>query len=163
MVKIDLGKGLLRKGFSERALEGGLVISIHLLAIDPGSKKCGLAVVNEQKNVLVKKVIAIEQLKKTVENLEKEFGLTQIIIGDRTNSKRIQESLAFFGKPIVTVNEDKSTIEGRYRYLKENTKGLARLIPIGLRVPKQPFDDYVAVILAERYLKIIQQQSGENI
>jgi RNase H-fold protein (predicted Holliday junction resolvase) len=133
------------------------------LAIDPGSKKCGLAVVDEKIQVLVKKVIPIERLKETIEDFEKKFGLTQIIIGDRTNSNYIRESLTSFGIPIVTIDEDKSTIEGRYRYLKEHTKGLARLMPIGLRVPKEPFDDYVAVILAERYLRIIHRQSGENI
>ena len=124
------------------------------MAIDPGRKKCGLAIVNNKAQVIVQKVIPVEKLKATVIALEKEFGFTQIIVGDRTYHQYIRESLVFLGKPLVIVDEDKSTLEGRYRYLKENTKGLARLIPIGLRVPKQPFDDYVAVILAERYLKV---------
>ena len=32
-------------------------------------------------------------------------------------------------------------------------KGIARLIPKGMRTPPEPIDDYAAVILAERYLK----------
>ena len=133
-----------------------------MLAIDPGSKKCGIAVVNDKVQVLTKEVIPIERLKETVEALDKEFGVDQIIVGDRTNSRSIQQCLVSFRKPIITVNEDKSTLEGRYRYLKENTKGLACIIPIGLRIPKQPFDDYVAVILAERYLENNPIPSGEE-
>ncbi len=133
-----------------------------MLAIDPGSKKCGIAVVNDKVQVLTKEVIPIERLKETVEALDKEFGVDQIIVGDRTNSRSIQQCLVSFRKPIITVNEDKSTLEGRYRYLKENTKGLASIIPIGLRIPKQPFDDYVAVILAERYLENNPIPSGEE-
>ncbi len=132
---------------------GGLHISIHLLAIDPGRQKCGLAVVNEKAQVLTKEVIPVERLKEKVEALEEEFGLNKIVVGDRTNSGYIRQCLVFLKKPIIIVNEDKSTLEGRYRYLRENTKGLARIIPIGLRIPKEPFDDYVAVILAERFLK----------
>ena len=132
---------------------GGLGISIHLLSVDPGSKKCGVAVVDDKGQVLTKMIIGIEQLEETVAVLNQEFGVDQIIIGDRTNSRYTRQCLLSFQKPIITINEDKSSLEGRYRYLKENTRGLARFIPIGLRVPKQPFDDYVAVILAERYLK----------
>lgn len=128
-------------------------ISYHLLAIDPGSKKCGLAVVTEDTRVLRKMVISLELLNETILALDQEFHLTMILVGDRTNSRYIRERLTIFKIPIIAVNEDKSTVEGRYRYLKENTKGLARLIPIGLRTPKCPFDDYVAVVLAERYLK----------
>lgn len=123
------------------------------MAIDPGRKKCGLAIVTAKAQILTKKVIPIERLKETVESFDKEFGVDQIIVGDRTNSRYVRQCLVFMKKPIISVNEDKSTLEGRYRYLKENTKGLARFIPIGLRIPKQPFDDYVAVILAERFLK----------
>ncbi len=133
-------------------LRGGFYISIHLLAIDPGRQKCGLAVVNEKAQVLTKEVIPVERLKEKVEALEEEFGLNKIIVGDRTNSSHIRQCLVSFKKPIMIVNEDKSTLEGRYRYLKENTRGLARIIPIGLRIPREPFDDYVAVILAERFL-----------
>jgi RNase H-fold protein (predicted Holliday junction resolvase) len=128
-------------------------ISGHLLAIDPGSKKCGLAVVTNEGQVLKKMVVPIERLNEIVSALEQEFSLTMILVGDRTNSKYIRECLTMFQLPIVVVDEDQSTVEGRYRYLKENTRGLARLIPIGLRIPKSPFDDYVAVVLAERYLK----------
>lgn len=123
------------------------------MAIDPGRQKCGLAVVNEKAQVLTQEVIPVERLKEKVAALDEEFGLNKIIVGDRTNSSYVRQCLVSFKKPIITVNEDESTLEGRYRYLRENTKGFARFIPIGLRIPREPFDDYVAVILAERFLK----------
>lgn len=98
-------------------------------------------------------VIPLEHLIETVFGLQQEFRLVLIVVGDRTHSKTIREMLTPLKLPIIRVNEDKSSIEGRYRYLRENSKGFARLIPIGLRIPKRPFDDYVAVVLAERYLK----------
>jgi hypothetical protein len=98
-------------------------------------------------------VISLERLIETVVNLHQEFRLELIVVGDRTHSKIIREMLTPVKLPIIRVNEDKSSIEGRYRYLKEKTTGFARLLPLGLRIPKQPFDDYVAVVLAERYLK----------
>jgi RNase H-fold protein (predicted Holliday junction resolvase) len=76
-----------------------------------------------------------------------------IVLGDRTHSKEVRAILKLFNVPIEVVDENRSSMEGRYRYLKENTVGFAKLLPIGLRAPKHPFDDYVAVVLAERFLK----------
>lgn len=109
--------------------------------------------VNTKADVLKKLVVPIENLQNTVFALHQEFQLRLIVVGDRTCSRIIREMLAPLKLKVETVDEDKSSMEGRYRYLAENTKGLARIIPIGLRTPKQPFDDYVAVVIAERYLK----------
>lgn len=128
-------------------------MQVNILAIDPGSHKCGLAVVNEESHVLAKMVIGVEELADTVSSLRQQFEITRIILGDRTRSKAFKASLKQFNLPIVMVDENRSSIEGRIRYLQENTHGLKKLIPIGLRVPKRPFDDYVAVVLAERYFK----------
>lgn len=124
-----------------------------LLAIDPGIQKCGLAVVTDQVTVIKKMVIPSPDLIEVVTKLNHEFRLAMVVVGDRTSSKRVREKLISLNIPIIMVDEHKSSLEGRYRYLRENTKGLVRFIPIGLRVPKEPYDDYVAVILAERFLK----------
>jgi RNase H-fold protein (predicted Holliday junction resolvase) len=126
---------------------------VNILAIDPGSQKCGMAVVDDESHVLAKMVISVEELGQTVLRLHQQFSITRIVLGDRTRSKSFKASLKQFNLPITLVDENRSSIEGRIRYLKENTHGLKKLLPIGLRVPDRPFDDYVAVILAERYLK----------
>jgi RNase H-fold protein (predicted Holliday junction resolvase) len=125
-----------------------------ILAIDPGSQKCGVAVVGEQGEVIYKATVATLELLPAVTEQVRRHTITVIVLGNRTGSKAIEAALLPLAFPIKFVEEDQSSLEGRYRYLRENTTGLARLLPIGLRVPKQPFDEYVAVILAERYLKL---------
>lgn len=116
--------------------------------------KCGLAVVTNQTTVLNKRTVGLKDLTDTVQRLCAEYSVSVIVIGDRTHSKIIRTNLTTaLELPIIMVNEDRSSMEGRYRYLKENSRGLLRLLPIGLRIPREPYDDYVAVILAERFLK----------
>lgn len=81
------------------------------------------------------------------------YRISSFVVGDRTNSKIIGDILKPFGLPIEMVDENNSSFEGRRRYLRDHSKGLLRLIPIGLRIPGEAYDDYVAVILAERFLK----------
>ncbi|MGE5607206.1 MAG: hypothetical protein ACM3YE_16135 [Bacteroidota bacterium] len=81
------------------------------------------------------------------------YQISSFVVGDRTNSKIIGDILKPFGLPIEMVDENNSSFEGRRRYLRDHSKGLLRLIPIGLRIPGEAYDDYVAVILAERFLK----------
>jgi RNase H-fold protein (predicted Holliday junction resolvase) len=131
-----------------------IAIQFTVLAIDPGSMKCGLAVVTNQMTVLNKMTVDLQGLIDTVRRLCAEYSVPVIVIGDRTHSKKIFTNLtALLQLPIVMVDEDRSSLEGRYRYLKENSRGLSKILPIGLRVPREPYDDYVAVILAERFLK----------
>jgi RNase H-fold protein (predicted Holliday junction resolvase) len=131
-----------------------ILIQFTVLAVDPGKFKCGLAVVTNQGIVFEKSIIRLPDLKGAVIMLSNRFLISAIVLGDRTNSKTIHFSLATeVGVPIVLVDEDKSSLEGRYRYLKENTRGLSKILPLSLRIPRQPYDDYVAVILAERFFK----------
>ena len=136
-------------------LEEEMMNPIHrnILAIDPGNQKCGLAITDHEGTVLKKMVAPADKLVEMVGALCREFSIAVIVIGDRTYSKKVRESLQSLNLAIESVDENRSSIEGRYRYLKENTTGLAKLLPIGLRTPKQPYDDYVAVVLAERFLK----------
>jgi hypothetical protein len=113
-----------------------------------------LAIVGDQGEVIHKAIVATSVLFQAVIEQTGQYAIAVIVLGNRTKSKDIQAALLQLAIPLELVEEDKSTLEGRYRYLRENTTGLARLLPIGLRIPKQPFDDYVAVILAERYLKL---------
>lgn len=123
-----------------------------ILAIDPGNQKCGLALVDLEGKVLEKKVIAAADLLEQVAALQQEYGFELIVLGDRTNSKKFKAKLHPLGYPVELVDEDQSSVEGRRRYLKDNVRGIKKLIPLGLQTPDQPYDDYVAVILAERYL-----------
>ena len=54
---------------------------------------------------------------------------------------------------ITLVDEHLTTLEARARYFVEHPPtGLKRLLPVSMQVPPEPYDDYVAVILGERFL-----------
>ena len=131
-----------------------------IIAIDPGREKCGIAVVHQKQGVLTQKVINTKELNLVVEQLIAEYHTSTVVIGDRTSSREAKESLEQIkvaDQPLVVilVDEHHSTDQARLRYWSENPpRGFMRLIPVTMQVPPKPVDDYVAVILAERYFAL---------
>lgn len=126
-----------------------------LLAVDPGREKCGVAVVTYARTVLEQEIISTAELPIRIAYQVGRYGINLIVMGDRTGARAVRDSLrqAGFQLEIAFVDEDRSSELGRRRYLLANPgKGLSRLLPVGLRTPDHPYDDYVAVILAERFL-----------
>lgn len=128
-----------------------------IIAVDPGREKCGIAVVRQEKGVLMQEVIATAQLQVVVQKLLVEHKVEKIVIGDGTSSHEAKEQLENIiteGKAaeVIFVDERHSTDQARIRYWQEHPpKGWKKLIPVTMQVPPKPVDDYVAVILAERY------------
>jgi len=126
---------------------------VTVLAIDPGKDKCGLAVVQPGR-VLHREVVARDRLAGRVAELVGEYAAHVIVIGDATGSQGVLREVSGLGRPVELVPEGGTSLEARRRYFREHPpRGLARLVPEGLRVPPRPVDDYVAVILAERFLE----------
>lgn len=127
------------------------------LAIDPGREKFGYAVVQQDGNVLQKGIGKTGELLALVFRILAEFEVKMIILGDRTGSKdfgrRLLAGMQETPITIVKVNEDNSSREGRLRYLQDHRHGWRRFVPLGLQTPSEAYDDYVAVILGERYLR----------
>lgn len=125
-----------------------------VVAIDPGSDKCGLAVVRPDGSVVEQSVIASSQVAREVGRAVDQYGIEILILGDGTAAAKIKNQLqqsAFFLETVM-VDEHHSTEQGRRRYFQNHPPtGWRRLIPLGLQTPPRPYDDYVAVILAERY------------
>jgi len=64
--------------------------------------------------------------------------------------------------PVTMVSEELTSRLARERYWEDNPpRGLARLIPLGLRVPPRPVDDYAALIIAERLLEQTSPQTAD--
>jgi RNase H-fold protein (predicted Holliday junction resolvase) len=127
-----------------------------ILAIDPGRRKCGLAVVGAGGRVLYQAVAPTEEVGAVVRELVAQWRVTRLVLGDRTTSQRLREDLRRAGVTLAptSVDEHRSSEEGRRRYFRENPpKGWRRLLPATLQTPPRPIDDYVAIILAERYLR----------
>ena len=126
-----------------------------VLAIDPGRDKCGLALLRGDGEVLKQSVVRTAEVGDTVAVLVQRHPGAVVIVGDRTGGRDISATLdKRLQQKTVLVDEHRSTEEGRRRYFRENPpRGWRRLLPLGLQTPPRPYDDYVAVIIAERYLE----------
>jgi len=136
--------------------EGNAVISHPpLLAVDPGREKCGIAVVTLQREVLERTIIDTPHLPMRLAHFVGRYAIEMVVLGDRTYAREVATLIRSAGLrlEIIFVDEHRSSELGRQRFLIEHpARGWRRLLPIGLRSPNRPYDDYVAVILAERYL-----------
>jgi RNase H-fold protein (predicted Holliday junction resolvase) len=126
-----------------------------VLAVDPGRDKCGIAVLKADGQVLHRGIVSADQVAEEVSRLAKEYGVARLLLGDRTATKAVRDRLGRSECPLapVLVDEHRSSEQGRRRYFRDNPpRGWRRLLPTGLQTPPRAYDDYVAVILAERYL-----------
>lgn len=125
-----------------------------VVAIDPGSAKCGVAVVDDALKVYEQEIVPTPQLTEKVKVLAQNHNILALVVGKGTGSHPLRTALTeqFPSLPLHLVDENFSTLEARERYFEMNPpRWLQRLLPKGLRVPPCPIDDYVAVLLAERY------------
>lgn len=135
----------------------------YILAIDPGREKNGVVVVSYDREVVCRAVVETGRLIAHIEELLAGYQIKMVVVGHRTGGKALIKKLKEAGLAekvggITTVDEDYSTEEGRRRYWREHSpRGLRRLLPVSMQTPPRPIDDYVAVILAERYLETLSQ------
>lgn len=137
-----------------------------VIAVDPGKDKCGVAVVHKQNGVLDHMIVESAALPRQVEKLLTGYEPTAIILGNGTTSKETYNRLLAVVKNIriITVDEYRTTELAITRYWQENPPhGWRRLLPTTLQVPPRPVDDYVAVILAERYLQSLAAHKQSNL
>ncbi len=129
-----------------------------VIAIDPGRDKCGLAVVRADGHVLAQAVVASRDIAEAVAARVDSHGATTVVVGNRTGAEEVAAAIAEkTGRRPTLIDEHNSTLDGRRRYLRENPpRGWRRLVPPDLQTPPRPYDDYVAVILAERYLASVR-------
>jgi RNase H-fold protein (predicted Holliday junction resolvase) len=122
-----------------------------IVAIDPGSEKCGLAVLNEDARVLHRAVVPNSDLFKAMQPLLADYRPTAVVIGRGAYGRKLAQEFANLN--LIFVSEKDTTWLARRRYWRENPPaGWLRLIPTSLRVPPVPVDDLAAVIIGERYL-----------
>ena len=127
-----------------------------MVAIDPGSAKCGVVMMRADTFVLHRAIVPTEETVTQVQNLFAKYRIYALIVGNGTGSKPVLNALreAKFPAPLEVVEEYRTSEEARKRYVAENpARGWQRLLPRSLRTPPEPYDDYVAVILAERWWK----------
>ncbi|EGO62919.1 hypothetical protein [Acetonema longum] len=128
-----------------------------VIGIDPGRDKCGLAVVDKEQGTVLLQVVPSVELGPAALAAAHTYHTRHIVLGNGTSHRQARERLETHQPPkpwiITIIDEAHTTEQARRRYWRENPPaGLRRLIPLGLQMPPEPVDGYVAVILAERYL-----------
>lgn len=130
----------------------------YIVAVDPGNEKCGAALLDALGKPLERRVVPRSEIFSLLESWLAVHTPATLVVGDRTGSKQFLRELAEADledgfAAIHLVDEHLSTQEARQRYFEEHRRtGWRRLIPASLQTPPEPIDDYVAVILGERYL-----------
>ncbi|MBN9503525.1 MAG: pre-16S rRNA-processing nuclease YqgF [Armatimonadetes bacterium] len=130
-----------------------------VLAIDPGTSKCGMALVRrveqDHLELLWRGIAPTENLTSQIDEAHEMAPFSLIIIGSGTSGKnavhRVREHLPSMG--ILVVDEKDTTLQARERYWEHHKRrGWRRLLPSTMQTPPEPVDDFVALILAERVL-----------
>jgi RNase H-fold protein (predicted Holliday junction resolvase) len=130
-----------------------------VVAIDPGTTKCGLAVVRRNSGgkleIVSRAILAPDELVETISSVKDKERISLLIVGGGTQSQRVvslmREAMPSMG--ILVVDEKDTTLQARERYWEHHKRrGWRRLLPATLQVPPEPVDDFVAFILAERVL-----------
>ena len=127
-----------------------------LLGFDPGQQKCGLAAMGVDRKLHYHQVVPADQAIATVQELQAQFPISLLVMGDQTTAKIWKQKIAELPNPlrVVLVDERYSSLEARDRYWQMYPpKGIYRLIPQGMRTPPRSLDDIVAILLIERYLE----------
>lgn len=93
-----------------------------------------------------------------------QYGVTQVLVGDRTGSAEVLRRLQGVGleAPATLVPEHGTTLKARRRYFQDHPpQGWRRFLPLSLQVPPEPYDDYAAIVLAEEFFRRVPQ-GGEK-
>ena len=133
-----------------------------IIGIDPGSKKCGVVLVDYEKLLVLDGLV----LKKSyVRNQlilwRNQIPFQKIFLGNGTTSKYWKELLEDLA-PIQLVEEKETTLRARKRYWELwPASSWLFWVPNGLRIPPKNLDAVVAMILIEDYFKKKLKWPGE--
>lgn len=130
-----------------------------LLSIDPGTSKCGLALVHRDEEGVLQlvwhNIVPTENLPVELHVAMEVQTYSLIVVGSGTHSRQVQQSVrnTLPSMGILVIDEKDTTLQARERYWEHNPRrGWRKLLPSSLQVPPVPIDDFAALVLAERVL-----------
>ena len=128
----------------------------RVITIDPGKSKCGLVLAEiSQKKVYKAIIIRSTLIENYVRNLITTEDISQIIIGNGTTSREIEEKLNFFKKEIIIFEEKNTTYRAKARYFELfPISGLKFLMPREVFILNKNLDAISALIILEDYCKM---------
>jgi RNase H-fold protein (predicted Holliday junction resolvase) len=128
-----------------------------ILGFDPGRDKCGVAVMEADRQLHYHQVVTAEKAIATIKSLCQQYPIECLVMGNQTTAKQWRRQLEEQLPPSISISmidERNSSLEARDRYWQMYpAQGLQRFIPQGMRLPPRPVDDLVAILLIERYLQ----------
>ena len=125
-----------------------------VLGLDPGTRKCGFAVVAAPDTPpLALGIIPIEALATRLREVLAAFPIELAAIGNATNATAVVAVVRGLGLPVVMIDERETTLLARARFFRDHPpRGWRRFVPRGMLLPNRPIDDYAALLIAERHL-----------
>ncbi len=125
-----------------------------ILGLDPGTRKCGYALLSGTGCAPVLLGIApLAQLETQLAQIASAHPIEIVALGRGTNSANVATIVTGLGLPHVLVDERETTLRARSRFFRDHPpRGWKRFVPRGMLLPDRPVDDYAAVLIAERYL-----------
>ena len=136
-----------------------------IAALDPGRDKCGFAVLQENGSILQQRVIETPCLEQEISGALAKYTIDILVMGNGTTSRQAQQRIqkACPQLRILVVDEYRTTELAKKAYWKAKPpRGWRRLLPVSMQVPPVPVDDFVAVILARRYLADVKQRKSKG-
>jgi RNase H-fold protein (predicted Holliday junction resolvase) len=127
---------------------------VTVLGVDPGTRKCGYALVNGRDVApVVLGIVALEGLTEMLATLAREHRIDVVALGQGTNSAHVAEILGTLALPYTLVDERETTLRARARFFADHPpRGWKWFVPRGMLMPDRPIDDYAALLIAQRYL-----------
>jgi hypothetical protein len=121
------------------------------VALDPGTAKCGVAVLSASGEVLARAIVPLGILAETLEPYAGSHP--RVLVGNGTGALRVMEMLRQAGWTDTQAVEEKgTTLDARRLYWQARPpRGWLRLIPRSFLVPPRPIDDWAAVAIGLRY------------
>ncbi|HTJ28092.1 MAG TPA: pre-16S rRNA-processing nuclease YqgF [Candidatus Limnocylindria bacterium] len=126
-----------------------------VLGLDPGTRKCGFALVAAiDVPPLRLGIVPLGELGEALREILAVTPADVAAVGRGTNADEVCRIVREAGLAVALVDEYETTLRARARYFEDHPpRGLRRLIPRGMLLPDRPIDDYAALLIAERFLR----------
>jgi RNase H-fold protein (predicted Holliday junction resolvase) len=126
-----------------------------VLGLDPGTRKCGYAVVTGiGAPPLSLGIVPLEGLAQRLGEVVAATPVALAAVGRGTNAAVVVDVVRALGLPVELVDERETSLLARARFFRDHPpRGWRRIVPRGMLLPDRPIDDYAALLIAERFLK----------
>jgi RNase H-fold protein (predicted Holliday junction resolvase) len=124
------------------------------LGLDPGTRKCGYAVVAAvEAPPLALGIVPLETLADRLREVLAATPAALAAVGRGTNAAVVADVVRALGLRVELVDERETSLLARARFFRDHPpRGWRRIVPRGMLLPDRPIDDYAALLIAERFL-----------